>query len=280
MRRLHATVVKKIKTKDGITINYEADDRHHNKKGLFLLHGLGGDLTAWDSERIILKEFGYKTIALDLRGHGFSGHPKASEKYDLSYFAKDVAAVIKHEKIEKLALIGHCYGGTVALKVEELYPKIANALILIDTTYKAPLFQKHAFIRKFAASILALAARILPDTKFLDYQDYTRKGYAKDWSIIGILRNMFYISFHRFILIFDNVLLLDASKILRTITVPTLIITGSNDTIFRPEIARQMHRKIKKSIFDVIEGGNHVVILNNPAELTASINEFLKKIRF
>ncbi len=280
MRRVKETFVKRIKTSEGIVVNYETDYEHGNKKVLLLVHGLGGDLTAWDSERIILKDLGYRTIAVDLRGHGFSDHPRNAESYELSRIASDVYEVIKAEKVEELVLVGHCYGGMVVLALEDLYPNVSKALILIDTSYKAPIFLKHKTLRKVLKSCLALLATIFPDAKFREYKDYSHVTYTKDWDILGIIRNMFYTSIRRFIFSFDNVLTLDYARILKKINVPTLVVTGSNDTIYRPKIASEIHHRIKNSILEVIEGGNHVVVLNNPAELTTDINQFLKKIKF
>ncbi len=56
-------------------INYKI---HKNKNDLYLvfLHGLGGNLYAWNEIRTIMHKKNYSTLAIDLRGHGESFRPK------------------------------------------------------------------------------------------------------------------------------------------------------------------------------------------------------------
>lgn len=73
---------------------------------------------------------------------------------------------------------------------------------------------------------------------------------------------------------------LDANKLLDQIKVPTLVVEGANDTIFPPEIAHYLHKRIKKSELDIIPNANHILVLNNPQDLEKSIEGFLKRINF
>ena len=129
---------KKITSFDGTQINYSLSKNSENDAYLVFLHGLGGDLTAWKKELNFFKSKGISTLAVDLRGHGKSDRPDLLDKYKLEYFARDVKTIIDHEKIKKLIIVGHCFGGVVTIMFHKLFPNLAKSYILVDTTYKAP----------------------------------------------------------------------------------------------------------------------------------------------
>jgi pimeloyl-ACP methyl ester carboxylesterase len=66
---------------------------------------------------------------------------------------------------------------------------------------------------------------------------------------------------------------------LNKITVPTLVVEGVKDTIFPLEIAIAMQKRIKHSSIEFIEDANHILVLNNPGELSATIDRFLENLR-
>ncbi len=101
---------------------------------LVLLHGLGASIYTW---RHIVPALArtHRVIALDLRGFGRSDKP-----FDQHYSAADqaalVAAFIRKRNLQGVTLIGHSFGGTVALATAldlEHEPQRIARLVLIDT---------------------------------------------------------------------------------------------------------------------------------------------------
>jgi 3-oxoadipate enol-lactonase len=275
MRHILYPKPRKLKTHDTVRINYEYTKGKPGKPVLFFVHGLGGDLSAWDEERLIFAQLGYPTLAMDLRGHGYSDRPKAKEAYTLPKFAADLQAVLDKEKIKKCVLIGHCFGGVVTIVFASLFPESLLGLILIDTTYKSALPSPLQPGRELIAALLPTLAKIAPTSHMEGYKDLMKLGYAENWDLKGALTNALHTSLYSWMMGFENLVNLDLSTVLRTLRVPTLVITGTDDTVFPPHIAKEIHHLLQKSQFASIPLANHVLVINNPAEVSACMNSFL-----
>lgn len=72
-----------------------------------------------------------RVIAPDLRGHGESAwHPEAS--YAVRDFARDLGGLIDHLELQRVALLGHALGGTIAIHFAAEHPDRVRRLILED----------------------------------------------------------------------------------------------------------------------------------------------------
>jgi magnesium chelatase accessory protein len=80
---------------------------------LLLLHGAGASSHTW--HRLIPRLPGYRTIALDLPGHGWTRSPRGTAR--LGDVAKDIAALAGEEGWTPQAVIGHSAGAAVALEM-------------------------------------------------------------------------------------------------------------------------------------------------------------------
>ncbi len=98
---------------DGTKICYQYAKK--SDKCLVFVHGLVGDMTAWNPEREYFEKLGFSTAALDLRGHGLSDRSTNPSFYDFKNFAEDIKALIKHIEVKKPVMIGHCFGGIISL---------------------------------------------------------------------------------------------------------------------------------------------------------------------
>lgn len=79
---------------------------------LVLVHGWSADLRCWGRAAEELAER-FRVVALDLRGHGYSGTP-ATGYDDPKNWAADIAAVLAAESVDSGAvLLGWSYGGLV-----------------------------------------------------------------------------------------------------------------------------------------------------------------------
>ena len=95
---------------------------------LIILHGLFGQSDNWTS---IARKLGeqFTVYTLDLRNHGQSGHHNEMN-YDV--MADDLLETIDHLGIQKMHLIGHSMGGTVAMLFALKYPERLQKLIIAD----------------------------------------------------------------------------------------------------------------------------------------------------
>ncbi len=271
------TLKKTIKTPDGVSLHY--DSLGTSKKGaLVLLHGLGGDLGAWDHERRLLADLGYTSYAIDLRGHGLSDKPSTSHSYAIPQFAADIAHIIRKEELESSILIGHCFGGMVALTTAALYPEGISSLILIDTSFKPPFIgnsKTSAVLLRKIAEIIANYSESEPSTSHINFAPFIGGG---DFDPKRILSDITHTSLATYLQVCSSFLEFDGSELLKKIHIPTLVITGDKDRIFPPLIAEELSRRIIDSHVSHIPSGNHIVVLNNPKEVTDEVDMFIKSL--
>lgn len=104
--------VREAVSADGTAIVYSVTGPD-DARPLVLLHGWAASLKCWGDG--VLDGFAqrYRVIAVDLRGHGYSGAPETGYD-DPANWANDVAAVLDAEAITADAvLLGWSYGGLV-----------------------------------------------------------------------------------------------------------------------------------------------------------------------
>jgi len=102
---------------------------------IVLLHGAYMTINSNWSELIPVLSKTRKVIALELDGHGHT--PLSQRPYSYQTLASDVAAVLKHLKIDSADILGFSYGGTVAFQFAIQHPAMTKKLIIISSTYKS-----------------------------------------------------------------------------------------------------------------------------------------------
>ena len=97
---------------------------------LLLLHGLGADHTTWDP---VIDQLGrrYTVIAPDLLGHGQSAKPRAD--YTLGGYANGMRDLLTVLGIDKVSLVGHSFGGGIAMQFAYQFPERTERLVLVGT---------------------------------------------------------------------------------------------------------------------------------------------------
>ena len=115
---------------DGVTLSYL--DFGGDGEILVALHGRSGCARNWVPLARALKPE-WRIIALDQRGHGWSGHDHDGSR---EVFIGDVAAFIGHLQEEiagsPVALLGHSFGGVNAYQTAARHPDLVRALIVED----------------------------------------------------------------------------------------------------------------------------------------------------
>ncbi|MEO5665794.1 MAG: alpha/beta fold hydrolase [Nocardioides sp.] len=95
---------------------------------LLLLHGLGCDHSTWAP---IIESLAkrYTVIAPDLLGHGASDKPRAD--YSVGGYANGMRDLLTVLGIERATVLGHSFGGGVAMQFAYQFPERCERLVLV-----------------------------------------------------------------------------------------------------------------------------------------------------
>ena len=116
---------------DGIRVHYqEAGQR--NAPPLVLIHGFASSTIVWSKVFLPLADAGFRVIAIDMLGFGYSGKPRNGE-YTIAGQAKLLIGLLDQLGIKRATLVGSSYGGAVAATCALDYAPRVERLVLIGT---------------------------------------------------------------------------------------------------------------------------------------------------
>lgn len=216
------------------------------------VHGLGGDMSVWDFYIKDILAKGHSVLNLDLRGHGLSC--RINKRVRLSDFAKDLKQILNKEKVDKLVLIGHCFGGMVGLEFCLLYPKMVKKLILICSGSKVGFLGS---VSKPFLSLLSLI-RIKPKFEHVDFWQFKNTG---DLNIKRLYSDITHVGIRSYIFILKAILGWNRQSSLDQIKIPVFVIAGRKDIIFPSKAQKELAKKLSNSNLIFIES-NHIAVIN------------------
>jgi pimeloyl-ACP methyl ester carboxylesterase len=97
-----------------------------------LVHGLGCSAYTFHRNMPALSEAGFRAIAVDLKGHGLSDKPLASEEYTIESLVVHLRDILDVLGLERPALAGHSLGGSLIYHFAVRYPERAQCLGLLS----------------------------------------------------------------------------------------------------------------------------------------------------
>lgn len=106
-----------------------------------LCHGFPELAYAWRHQMPALANAGFRAIAPDQRGYGFSSRPEAIENYDIQNLTGDLVGLLDRLNIEKAVFAGHDWGGFIVWAMPLLHPDRVAGVIGVNTPFmpRAPM---------------------------------------------------------------------------------------------------------------------------------------------
>lgn len=102
-------------------------------EAVVFLHGFGASSYSW--REVTERLPGYRTIALDLRGFGYTERPPGIEPYTRDGQIALVLGVMDRLGVERAHLVGHSYGGALATALTVHHPERVLSLSLVDSAH-------------------------------------------------------------------------------------------------------------------------------------------------
>src|SRR5262249_36290597 len=119
---------------NGISMHYWQFGKGPN---LVMLHGLGGNLAVWHLKMAPELQGQYRITTYDQRGHGYS--EVTQDGYTTQELAEDLRSLLDVLGIERAHLVGHSWGGDIALHFALLYPHRVAKIVVIEAGLLAAL---------------------------------------------------------------------------------------------------------------------------------------------
>lgn len=256
---------------NGITIGY--DDEGTGDDVLVLVHGHPFDRSMWRPQLEHARSLGWRVIAADLRGYGTS--TVVPGVTPLSTFAEDIAALADHLGIENFVLGGLSMGGQIVLECVRQFPGRLRGLILADTFAQAETPEGRKIRNDMADRLLregmagyadeVLWKMVAPHNVAAGEHVARMMHAAPPEGAAAALRG--------------RAERPDYTPVLAGITVPTLVVVGSDDEFTPVADAEYLHDRIPGSTLVVVDGAAHMPNLERPAEFGAALEDLLERVR-
>jgi 3-oxoadipate enol-lactonase len=239
---------------------------------LVFLHGFPLSRGAWQKQIDAFRS-SYRVIAPDLRGFGDSDTQPGPTS--MAQYATDVHALLAQLTTGPVVLIGHSMGGYVALAFARQFPDMLRGLVLVSTKAGQDTAEGAAGRRATAEKVRAEGVRVVveamaPKMIAAGNQDARMAEHVRGFmasstpaGVIGALLGMAERP--------------DATALLAQIVVPTMVITGADDTLIPPAESEQLAQAIRGAQLNVIPHAGHLVAFEQPDEFNRVLKEWLNR---
>jgi pimeloyl-ACP methyl ester carboxylesterase len=229
----------------------------------------------WYEWRFLLPKLaaaGYRAIAMDMRGFGWSDAPR--DGYEKENLASDVLAVLDAEGIDRVRLVGHDWGGWLGyllclraperfqqyLALNILPPWVSPRMVFPEIwrfTYQlviaAPflgyrLHRQGTFVRK-----MLRGASVVPGT----FDEATLAAFADN--LAEPARAKAGVLMYRTFLLREQPEIIGGRYARARLTVPTLQLHGTEDLALRPKMLAGWQRHADDMRLELVEGVGHFI---------------------
>jgi pimeloyl-ACP methyl ester carboxylesterase len=237
---------------------------------VMLIHGVGADGTSWDEiARMLAPRF--RTLRLDLRGHGRSGHIEGA--LTLDDFVRDVVDVLDACGVSAADIVGFSLGGMIAQGIALQHAARVRRLVLLSAVAgrtaeeRARVQARLEILRSEGIGAISGAAQerwftpefiarnpSLVQRRMRQLQENHAPSYAAAYTVFSTS---------------------DLGDKLHAIRAPALVVTGEHDVGSNTRMARFMHAEIKGSALEILPGLRHSILVEAPELVAGLVGNFL-----
>jgi pimeloyl-ACP methyl ester carboxylesterase len=265
---------------DGVRVHYqEAGDEH--APAMILIHGFASSTLVWSKVFLKLADAGYRVIALDMLGYGYSAKPRKGE-YTIAGQAKLLMRLLDRLGIPRAIFVGSSYGGAVAATCALDYPDRVEKLILVGAVNNnRPL--AFTLMRLFGSPVFGdVVSPLLIGSRRLLRRRMKRVYDRHSWALDERRVDARHLPLraagtHRAII--RTVRSWDAERISRDahlIKQPALLLWGENDLDIPLADGERLHAQIPGSRLIVFLNCGHIPHEEYPEAFTKIVTDFCK----
>ena len=262
-----------------VTIRY-IDTGSAEKGTVLLMHGIPTWGYLYHEVIPRLNQAGYRTIAPDFLGHGWSDR---RDRFDRSFQtqANMITALLNALQLGPVDIVGHDTGGAVALTLAIEHSHCVNRLVITNSVcydrfdddmldfghplrWKArPVVDLVEALEESLSAGLSRCDRLTPE-----FREGIIAPWASEEGKLSLLRNASALNANQTMALVDRH---------SSISAPTMILWGMDDPWQKAEDGRQLSTEIPNAVFQPIEGVSHWIQQDAPEEFSAAVIEFLSR---
>jgi pimeloyl-ACP methyl ester carboxylesterase len=263
---------------DGVRVHYQ-EAGELSAPAIVLIHGFASSTLVWSKVLLPLAGAGFRVIASDLLGYGYSEKPRHLE-YTVKSQARTIVRLLEQINIERAIVIGSSYGGAVAATIALDYPKVVEKLILVGAvTNNAP--TRYLLMRLFRSPVIGdiLSPLLVGSRRLLRLR--MKRGYDRHSWVLDERRvtarhlPLKTAGTHRAII--RTVRQWDADRVsrdARNIAQPTLLLWGDNDREVPLSNGYALQGQIPNSRLIVFQECGHLPHEEYPEAFTKVVSRF------
>ncbi len=237
-----------------------------------------GVTSAWD---LLARQ--RRVVFYDQRGTGKSSALKAGQSCTLADQIADLEAVRAKLGVDKIDLLGHSWGGYLAMAYAARHPEHVRHLIAVDSA--APKW----------ADTVTLFKDVFPEgqerSDGFAFAEAMGDNEARDGGLREYFHWLFYAPDKRDVFVLEvapgvynhavnqaiehDLAKYDLGPELTKFRFPTMVITGRYDINVAPSVAYKMHKAIPNSKFVVFEKSGHLPFFEEPERFATTLDSFL-----
>lgn len=210
---------------------------------------------------------GFRVHSFDFPG--FGREPSPSMPWHVVDYAEFLKRYLDSHAITKSILVGHSFGGRVALKFAQLYPSRVTHLVLSGTPGFSPVLKRKMILFLVLAKVGSFIFSIAPLSIFQDWAKrllYYVSGSKEFFKAEGTMRETF-----KYIVADDLVVPM------QSVTMPCLLLWGEYDVMVPISIMYRMAQVIPTAKVNIISEADHGVPFKKPDVFVSYVQAFLKE---
>jgi pimeloyl-ACP methyl ester carboxylesterase len=262
-----------------VTIRYIDTGQGQDRKGtVLLMHGIPTWGYLYHAVIPLLAEAGYRVIAPDFLGHGWSDR---RDRFDRSFQdqARMIVSLLNALQLDAVDVLGHDTGGAVALILAVEHQCRVNRLVITNSVcydrfdddmldFGHPMRWKSRPIADLVEALEESLVAGLSNSSRLTRE--FREGIIAPWASeegkLSLLRNASALNANQTMALVDRH---------GAIAAPTLILWGMHDPWQKSEDGIRLSKEIPGALFKPLNGASHWVPQDVPEEFAEAVLEFL-----
>lgn len=241
-------IIRQIVQVQGMPVRYEVAGAG---EPLVMVHGFAESTRLWYRNVPELAER-YRVYLVDLPG--FGAMRRFHRHFNLVELGIWLEGWMQAVGLEETSLVGHSMGGYISMALAATRPERIKRLVLVDSLG----ISQQLSVARLLGPALRSIARANPSPWLTMSYDSLRAG------PLTLLRAS------------RQIVALDASAVLASVRVPTLLIWGADDDLIPFALGRQLHTRLSGARLLVIHGANHFCMYEQPHAFNQTLLSFLQ----